>query len=137
MVFAVLDADKSFTVTLEHSGTLSTREQVYLQCAVLYTSVSGERRVRVCNLALQVVELAMNVFRFADAETVVCYTLRKGEFGSFECTVTDQLPLAIAHTKSTKMHEIREDLTENCSSILLGYRNQCAASTAPTQVCLS
>ncbi len=33
------------------------------------------------------------------------------------------------------MHEIREDLTENVSAILLGYRNKCAASTAVSQAC--
>ncbi|KAF8918602.1 hypothetical protein CPB85DRAFT_1430304 [Mucidula mucida] len=119
MEFAVLDSDKTFTVTLEHSGSLSTRESAYLQSAVLYTTVSGERRVRVCNLALQVVELAANVFNYADAETVVCHIMRK----------------ALAHTKITKMHEIREDLTENVSAILLGYRNKCAASTAVSQAC--
>ena len=32
------------------------------------------------------------------------------------------------------MDHIREDLTEKCSAILLGYRRNCAASTAHTQV---
>ncbi|KAK0473732.1 hypothetical protein IW261DRAFT_1503103 [Armillaria novae-zelandiae] len=93
--FGVLDADKAFSVILEHTGSLSTREYVYFQCAVLYTTVEGDRRVRVLNLALQVVELAGNVFMYADNDTV-----------------------------------------ENCSSLLLGYRNKCASATTATQLVL-
>lgn len=116
--FALLDSDKTFMVGLQHSSSLSPREFVYLQSAVLYTTVSGQRRVRVCNLALQVVELAMNVFNFADVETVACFAMRK----------------AILQSRKSKMQEVREDLAEQCSSILSGYRYQCAASIAPQQL---
>lgn len=78
MQFGTLDADKSVCVVFEHSHTLSDRQYAFIQSATLYTTVSGERRVRVCNLALQVVTLAGNVFRFADTDTVVTYMLREG-----------------------------------------------------------
>jgi hypothetical protein len=34
-----------------------------------------------------------------------------------------------------KLSVIREELTEQCSSILYSYRRNCAAGTVPTQVC--
>ncbi|KAK0192430.1 Sec23/Sec24 trunk domain-containing protein [Armillaria mellea] len=105
--FGVLDADKAFSVILEHTGSLSTRR-------------IRDRRVRVLNLALQVVELAGNVFMYADNDTVVCHLMRH----------------AMMHTKKSNMGHIREDLTENCSSLLLGYRNKCATATATTQLVL-
>lgn len=78
LVFGVLDADKTVTVRLEHTHSLHERELAHVQVATLYTSVEGERRVRVCNLALQVVSLAAGVFRYADIEAVVTCLLREG-----------------------------------------------------------
>lgn len=77
--FGTLDADKAISVTLEHSRTLDDRQYAYLQCAVLHTTASGQRRVRTCNLALQVASLAGNVFRYADMDAIVCHMAREGE----------------------------------------------------------
>ncbi|KAJ7918460.1 sec24-related protein [Mycena leptocephala] len=119
--FGVLDADKTLSVTLQHSGgTLDTRGYVFLQSALLYTTVDGLRRVRTCNLALPVVELAWNVFRLSDLDATVYYLARR----------------AITQMKSEKMSNIREDLTENCSSILLAYRNKCSNTSSPDQLIL-
>lgn len=76
--FGVIDADKAVMADFEHSSTLSTREYAYIQCATLYTTLWGERRVRVINLALQVAELAGNVYQFADSSTILCRFAREG-----------------------------------------------------------
>ncbi|THH27445.1 hypothetical protein EUX98_g6743 [Antrodiella citrinella] len=116
--FGTMDADKALTAILEHTHTLDDRKQAYIQCAILYTTADGQRRVRTLNVALQVATLAGSVFRFADMDTVVSHMVRE----------------AIGRVPSYKLGYIKDDLTEKCSSILLGYRRNCAASTAPSQL---
>lgn len=76
--FGVLDADKSITVLFGHTSTLDERQHAYIQSAVLYTTATGQRMLRTCNMALPVVSLAMNVFRYADADAAIAYWFRKG-----------------------------------------------------------
>ena len=77
--FGTLDADKSICVVLQHSSSLDDRQYAFLQSAVLYTAADGQRRVRTCNVALQVVSLAGSVFRHADMDAVVSVMMREGE----------------------------------------------------------
>lgn len=119
---------------IDHARTLDERQYAYLQCAVLYTSVDGQRRVRTCNLALQVVSLAGNVFRHADMDAVVCHLARDCELLLSDLMIPCSIRVAMASLSSRRMAQIREDLTDKCSSILLGYRRNCAAATAHSQV---
>ncbi|KAI6019871.1 hypothetical protein F5J12DRAFT_968057 [Pisolithus orientalis] len=114
----VWDADKAFSASFEHTRTLDERQYAYLQCALLYTTTDGKRRVRTCNLALQVVSLAGSVFQYADMDATVCHLARQ----------------AMTNLSSRRMAQIREELTEKCSSILLGYRRNCAAGTVASQL---
>jgi len=75
-----LDADQAFSVSFSVTATLSIQQYVSIQCAVLHTTTDGRRRVRVVNLALQVAELAANVFRFADMDVVVAHFVRQCKF---------------------------------------------------------
>ncbi|KAJ3513513.1 hypothetical protein NLJ89_g2903 [Agrocybe chaxingu] len=118
LTFGNISSDSAFTIELEHTRNLSARAYAFLQCAALYTSVAGQRRVRVINLAMNVVELAGSVFQYADMETVVAHFAKAA-----------MMSMAQQRTLIT-----REDLMEKCSALLLGYRKQCAAATRSTQL---
>ncbi|KAF8815725.1 sec24-related protein [Phlegmacium glaucopus] len=118
LALGILDCDKAISVSLSHTHKLDPRSYAFLQSAVLYTTVDGERRVRVCNLALNVAELAGNVFQYAEFETTVCHMAREA-----------MSAMSVEQTLS-----IRESLTEKCAAILLGYRTFCAANTRSTQL---
>ena len=77
--FGTIDESKSFAAALRHEGQrLDERLPVYVQVAVLYTSSSGERRVRCLNLSLAVTSLIGNVFRFADLDAGVTVFIKDG-----------------------------------------------------------
>ncbi|KAL5641312.1 hypothetical protein ACGC1H_001709 [Rhizoctonia solani] len=113
-------ADNAILVTFTHSGRLDDRREAHIQCATLYTSREGERRVRVLNIAVQVSTLAANVFKNADLEVVCCTFARE----------------ALQMMPQRSLTEIRDSISEKCAALLLAYRRNCAASTSPTQLIL-
>ena len=132
-----LGADQAFSVSLSLTSALSTHQYASIQCAVLYTTADGRRRVRVVNLALQVTELANNVFRFADMDVVVAHLVRQCKFIFASLDRRSELTLvflAMTRMPAQKISVIREELTEQCSAILYSYRRICAAATVPSQV---
>ncbi|GAA5991303.1 hypothetical protein JCM11641_002817 [Rhodosporidiobolus odoratus] len=118
--FGTLDADKAIAARIKHEGRLDEKQDAYFQCAALYTSSTGERRVRVHNLAVPVSSLISNVFRAADLDTTITHITKD----------------AISQTASKSLRQVRDQLTEACVKSLLAYRKHCASSTSPAQLIL-
>jgi len=105
---------------IKHESKLDEKLDAHFQCAILYTSTSGERRVRVHNLAVPVSNAMGDIFRYADMDaTLTC--------------VCKQV-MTMSMTKS--LRTIRDQLTQTCVKILLAYRKNCASSTSPGQLIL-
>lgn len=51
-----------------------------IQCALLYTTVYGQRRIRVITLSLPVTSMLSNLFRAADLDTQFCCFLKQGKY---------------------------------------------------------
>lgn len=43
-----VDPDKAFAIQIAHEESVLTTPTAYVQCALLYTSSTGERRIRCC-----------------------------------------------------------------------------------------
>ena len=50
--FSAIGANSTMTYNLAYDSVLKDDDRVYLQLAVLYTTLSGQRRVRVHNMCL-------------------------------------------------------------------------------------
>ena len=66
---ACLDANKSIVVEIKHNDKLQERESVYIQSAVLYTSISGQRRLRIHNISFSVSTNMSDVFKMTDLDS--------------------------------------------------------------------
>jgi protein transport protein SEC24 len=60
------DPDKGFAVQVAHEEAVVPGPVAYVQCALLYTSSNGERRIRVHSMALPVTNDLSEMYRHAD-----------------------------------------------------------------------
>ena len=71
LALPVVDCDKAFTMQLTLEDTLLTTQTVYFQVALLYTSSSGERRIRVHTIAILVVSYLGEMYRNVDTGAII------------------------------------------------------------------
>ncbi|KAF8659540.1 hypothetical protein HU200_058290 [Digitaria exilis] len=73
----VIDSDKAIMVTFKHDDKLQENSECAFQCALLYTTVFGQRRIRVINLSLSCTNMLSSLFRYADLETQFTYVVKQ------------------------------------------------------------
>jgi len=124
-----MDSSSTIAVLLEHKvgGVVDTRESgkrgsepplVFFQSAVLYTTMTGRRRVRVSTLGLVTSKVPADVFRSADLGTVTTILTRQA--------ISD-----IDRKDEGSLHIARDNVFQNCVSILANYRMHTTARTSP------
>ncbi|KAI4094750.1 MAG: hypothetical protein LQ344_001995 [Seirophora lacunosa] len=101
-----VDADKALGVMFSYDGQLDAKLDAHFQCALLYTTAGGERRVRCTNTVASVSESLPEVMRFIDQDAVVSMIAKEAATRMTERTLKD----------------IRNALTEKTIDILAGHR---------------
>lgn len=118
---AGVHADTTLGVSLKHEGSkLSEGAPVYFQCALLYTTAEGQRRVRVHNLSLSVGGSANPVFKHADLDTSMNLLIKR--------------TMTLSAKKS--LNDLSNELDTLCVKILTAYRRYCASDASPAQLIL-
>lgn len=106
---AGVDADTCVTIRIKHDDKLADNSDAHFQVALLYTTASGQRRIRVHTLSLRVGSQYPDIFRAADMDALLCFIPKLG--------VRDALAMPLA--------AVREKLTGLTVAILLCYRKHC------------
>lgn len=75
-----VDADKALGVMFSYDGKLDSKLDAHFQCALLYTTASGERRVRCTNTVASVSESLPEVMRYVDQDAVLSMIAKEGLF---------------------------------------------------------
>ena len=120
VALAGVHSQTSVAVSFLYDGKLDERVQVGFQCALLYTTVDGSRRIRVHNLSLPATTSVQQLFRNADMDTAVNFLAKA----------------ACVEAYTTPLKTIREQLQDRCVKILTAYRRHCSTTSAPSQLIL-
>ena len=80
MELAGIDCDKSFCIEIKYDDKLDEKSEPCFQCALLYTTKAGERRIRVNTLSLTCTSVLGNLFKAADCDTILNFFARTGKY---------------------------------------------------------
>ncbi|KAM5236835.1 protein transport protein Sec24C isoform 2-T2 [Ctenodactylus gundi] len=117
---AGLDGDKTVTVEFKHDDRLNEESGALLQCALLYTSCAGQRRLRIHNLALNCCTQLADLYRNCETDTLINYMAK----------------FAYRGVLNSPVKTVRETLITQCAQILACYRKNCASPSSAGQLIL-
>lgn len=115
-----IDCDKTIMVTFKHDDKFQEGLECSFQCALLYTTVYGQRRIRVCNISLPCTTMLSTLFRSADLDA---------QFACFLKQAANGIPVS-------PLSQVREQITNLCINILHAYRKFCATVSSSGQLIL-
>jgi protein transport protein SEC24 len=115
-------------IELEHrvGGIPKGRNMVFIQTALLYTTVSGKRRVRVSTLAIQSTTILNEIYRSVDFNTAASLLSR----AAIQCLHVTNNSGNNGDNPSSR-NKARQLLYQNCVNILASYRQYTSANSSP------
>ncbi|KAA0199843.1 Protein transport protein Sec24c, partial [Fasciolopsis buskii] len=108
---ACVDPDAAVTLELRHDDKLQDNDLVFIQAACLYTSLSGQRRIRIHNLSLNTTSSIPEIFRIADLDTHMNW------LGKF----------AMRALCSRAHQHVMDEMTSRAAHTLAAYRRHCSS----------
>jgi len=120
MELASVNSDAAFTVEIKHDDKITDEEGVFVQAALLYTSVSGQRRLRIINSSFNVSDNMGELYRNCDLDTIVNFFAKQ----------------SISKLMESNPKSVKESLMQQCAQILACYRKNCASPSSAGQLIL-
>ncbi|XP_044284452.1 protein transport protein Sec24D [Varanus komodoensis] len=117
---AGVDCDKAVTVEFKHDDKLNEDCGALIQCAVLYTSMSGQRRLRLHNIALNCSSQLADVYKSCETDALMNFFAKS----------------AYKAILSQPLKTVREILVNQTARMLACYRKNCASPSAVSQLIL-
>ncbi|XP_069878605.1 protein transport protein Sec24D [Dipodomys merriami] len=117
---AAMDCDKAVTVEFKHDDKLSEDTGALIQCAVLYTTIGGQRRLRIHNLGLKCSSQLAELYKSCETDALINFFAKS----AFKAVLHQPLKV------------IREILVNQTAHILACYRKNCAGPSAVSQLIL-
>lgn len=105
---------------IKHDDKLSEEDGVYIQVALLYTSCSGQRRLRIINLSLKTCSQMAELYRSCDLDTLINYISKQSVYKLY-----DHNPKAV-----------KDAIVTRAAQILATYRKNCASPSSAGQLIL-
>ncbi|XP_076144579.1 protein transport protein Sec24D [Alosa pseudoharengus] len=117
---ASIDCNKAVTVEFKHDDTLSEETGALMQCALLYTTVGGQRRLRVHNLSLSCSGQLSELYKSCETDALTNYFAKS----------------AYRAMLNQPLKTVREILVNQTAHMLACYRKNCASPSAASQLIL-
>uniref|UniRef100_A0A8C7ZHE6 SEC24 homolog D, COPII coat complex component n=1 Tax=Oryzias sinensis TaxID=183150 RepID=A0A8C7ZHE6_9TELE len=117
---AAVDCDKAVTVEFKHDDALSEESGALIQCALLYTNISGQRRLRVHNLSLNCSSQLSELYKSCETDSLINFFAKS----------------AYRAILNQPLKNVREILVNQTAHMLACYRKNCASPSAASQLIL-
>ncbi|XP_015252733.1 PREDICTED: protein transport protein Sec24D isoform X1 [Cyprinodon variegatus] len=117
---AAVDCDKAVTVEFKHDDTLSEETGALIQCALLYTTISGQRRLRIHNLSLNCTSQLSELYKSCETDSLINFFAKS----------------AYRAILNQPVKNVRDILVNQTAHMLACYRKNCASPSAASQLIL-
>jgi len=117
---AAVDCDKAVTVEFKHDDTLSEETGAHIQCALLYTTINGQRRLRIHNLSLNCTSQLSELFKSCETDSLINFFAKS----------------AYRAILNQPLKNVKEILVNQTAHMLACYRKNCASPSAASQLIL-